>query len=37
MKEIVELDLTDDELAGLRAAASAVQEKVDELHSLDLG
>lgn len=37
VKEIVELDLTDDEVAELRAAAAAVQEKVDELHSLDLG
>ena len=35
--EIVELPLTDDELAGLRAAAAAVKEKVTELHSLDLG
>jgi malate dehydrogenase len=34
---IVELDLTDDERAALSAAASAVAEKVDELHSLDLG
>ena len=37
VKEIVELDLTDAELAALRAAASSVQEKVDELHALDLG
>ena len=36
VKEIVELDLTDDEMAGLGAAASAVLGKVDELHSLDL-
>ncbi len=35
--EIVELDLTADELGALHAAAAAVQEKVDELHSLDLG
>jgi malate dehydrogenase len=35
--EIVELPLTDDELAGLRAAADAVKEKVAELHALDLG
>lgn len=35
--EIVELPLTDDELAGLRAAADAVKGKVAELHSLDLG
>lgn len=35
--EIVELPLTEDELAGLRAAADAVKEKVAELHSLDLG
>jgi len=34
--EIVELDLTDAELAALREAASSVQEKVDELHTLDL-
>ncbi|MBU1225817.1 MAG: malate dehydrogenase [Actinobacteria bacterium] len=34
---IVELDLTADELAALRAAAAAVQEKVDELGGLDLG
>jgi len=34
---IVELDLTDAELAALGDAASAVKEKVDELHSLDLG
>ena len=37
VKEIVELDLTDGEVTELRAAATAVQEKVDELHSLDLG
>jgi len=37
VKEIVELDLTDAELAALREAASSVQEKVDELHALDLG
>ena len=35
--EIVELDISGDELAALRAAAEAVQEKVDELHGLDLG
>ena len=34
---IVELDLTDTEMADLRAAAIAVQEKVDELQGLDLG
>ncbi len=34
---IVELDLTGDEMAALRAAAAAVQEKVDELGGLDLG
>ena len=34
---ITELDLTGDELTELRAAAAAVQEKVEELHSLDLG
>jgi malate dehydrogenase len=33
--EIVELPLTDDELAELRAAAEAVREKVDELHGLE--
>lgn len=33
---IVELDLTGDELQALRDAATAVKEKVDELHSLDL-
>ncbi len=33
--EIVELPLTSDELAALRAAAEAVQAKVDELHSLE--
>jgi len=32
---IVGLDLTDDELSALEAAASAVREKVEELHSLD--
>lgn len=37
VKEIVELDLTDAELAALREAASSVKEKVDELHALDLG
>jgi malate dehydrogenase len=36
VREIVELPLTDSELADLRAAAGAVQAKVDELHSLDL-
>jgi malate dehydrogenase len=35
--EIVELDLTADELAALRTAAAHVQDKVDELHGLDLG
>ncbi len=35
--EIVELPLTDDELNGLRAAASSVKEKVDELRQIDLG
>jgi malate dehydrogenase len=35
--EIVELELTESELAALRAAATSVQEKVDELHQLDLG
>ena len=34
---IVEMDLTEAELAALGEAASAVEEKVDELHSLDLG
>ncbi|HLE39332.1 MAG TPA: malate dehydrogenase [Acidimicrobiia bacterium] len=37
VKEIVELPLTADELAALRAAAFAVKEKVAELHGLDLG
>jgi malate dehydrogenase len=37
VEQIVELDLTDDEVAALRAAATSVREKVDELHSLDLG
>jgi malate dehydrogenase len=37
VREILELDLTDGELDGLRAAASAVREKVDELTQLDLG
>jgi malate dehydrogenase len=36
VKEIVELELMDDELAGLRGAASAVREKVDELQQLDV-
>ena len=36
VEEIVELSLTDDELAALAEAAAAVQEKVDELHELDL-
>jgi malate dehydrogenase len=35
VREIVELELTDGELAGLRAAASAVREKVDELQQLE--
>lgn len=34
--EIVELDLTGDEVAALRAAAEAVRSKVDELHGLEL-
>lgn len=33
---IVELDLTDEERAALEAAAAAVKEKVEELHSLEL-
>jgi malate dehydrogenase len=37
VKEIVELDLDDAEVAALREAAGSVKEKVDELHSLDLG
>lgn len=37
VEEVVELDLADDELVALREAAAAVTEKVDELHSLDLG
>ena len=36
VKEIVELPLTDSEAAALSAAATAVKEKVDELHQLDL-
>lgn len=36
VKEIVELDITPDELNALREAAAAVQEKVEELHALDL-
>ncbi len=35
VNEIIELPLTDDELAGLRGAAEAVQAKVDELHTLE--
>jgi len=34
--EVVELPLTDDELAAVRAAAAAVKEKVEELHKLEL-
>ena len=37
VKEIVELPLTDTEAAALTDAATAVKEKVDELHELDLG
>jgi len=37
VKEIVELPLTDTESAALTEAATAVKEKVDELHELDLG
>jgi malate dehydrogenase len=36
VEEIVELELTDDELAALAEAAAAVKEKVDELHQLEL-
>ena len=36
VEEVVELDLTADELAGLREAAASVKEKVDELHELSL-
>jgi malate dehydrogenase len=36
VREIVELPLTEDELSALRAAAAAVQEKVDELDRIDL-
>ena len=35
--EIVELALTDSEAEALEGAATAVKEKVEELHSLDLG
>lgn len=34
VKEIVELDLSDEERSGLREAADAVQGKVDELHAI---
>lgn len=37
VKEIVELDLTDDELIALQEAADAVKSKVAELSELDLG
>ncbi|MFQ5948502.1 MAG: malate dehydrogenase [Acidimicrobiia bacterium] len=37
VREIVELQLTDNELEALRAAAEAVRAKVDELHSLKSG
>ena len=36
VEEIVELDLTDGELAALAEAAASVKEKVDELHELEL-
>ena len=36
VEEVVELPLTDDELAALAEAATAVKEKVDELHELEL-
>ncbi|MDH3398085.1 MAG: malate dehydrogenase [Acidimicrobiia bacterium] len=36
IEEVVELFLTDDELAALAAAAASVKEKVDELHQLEL-
>lgn len=36
VEEVVELDLTDGELAALAEAATAVKEKVDELHELEL-
>ena len=36
VEEIVELELTDGELAALAGAAASVKEKVDELHQLEL-
>jgi malate dehydrogenase len=36
VEEIVELDLTEGELAALAEAAASVKEKVDELHELEL-
>lgn len=36
VEEVVVLDLTDDEIAGLAEAAAAVKEKVEELHQLEL-
>lgn len=36
VQEVVELPLTDDELAAFREAAASVKEKVDELHQLEL-
>jgi malate dehydrogenase len=36
VEEVVELELTDGELAALGEAAASVKEKVDELHQLEL-
>jgi len=36
VEEVVVLDLTDAEIAGLAEAAASVKEKVDELHQLEL-
>jgi malate dehydrogenase len=36
VEEVVEMDLTADELAALAEAAASVKEKVDELHQLEL-
>jgi len=36
VEEIIELDLTSEELAALRGAAEAVRAKIDDLHALEL-